>query len=44
MEEAIFLGETPESKKGKYQKLGVLWPDESLNKKATQYIRENNNV
>ena len=37
-----FLGEIPESKKGKYQKLGVLWPDESLNKKATQYIRENN--
>ena len=34
-------GEVPESKQGKYQKSGVPWSDESLNKKAKQYIREN---
>ena len=34
-------GEIPESKQGKYQRSGVLWLDESLNRKATQYIRDN---
>ena len=34
-------GKVPESKQGKYQRSGVLWSDESLNKKAKQYIREN---
>ena len=34
-------GEIPESKQGKYQRSGVLWSDESLNRKATQYIRDN---
>ena len=34
-------GEVPESKQGKYQRSSVLWSDESLNKKAKQYIREN---
>ena len=31
-------GEVPESKQGKYQRSDVLWSDESLNKKARQYI------
>lgn len=34
----------PESKQGKYQRSGVLWSNEDLNKKATRYIRENANV
>lgn len=31
----------PESKQGAYQRSGVLWTSETLNKKATKYIREN---
>ena len=31
-------GEVPESKQGKYQRSGVLWSDEGLNKKAVKYI------
>ena len=34
----------PESKQGKYQRSGVLWSNEDLNKKATRYIRENANI
>ena len=37
-------GEVPEGKQGKYQRSGVLWSDEVLNKKAARYIRENANV
>ena len=37
-------GEIPESKQGKYQRSGILWPNEDLNKKATRFIRENANV
>ena len=37
-------GEIPEGKQGKYQRSGVLWSNEDLNRKATRYIRENANV
>ena len=37
-------GEVPESKQGKYQRSGVLWSNEDLNRKATKYIRENASV
>ena len=37
-------GEIPESKQGKYQRSGVMWSSEELNKKAARYIRENANV
>lgn len=37
-------GQIPESKQGKYQRSGVMWSSEHLNKKASQYIRENANV
>ena len=38
----IFLsGEVPHSKQGQYQRTGVLWKNEDLNKKASRYIREN---
>lgn len=33
-------GEVPDSKQGKYIRSGVLWTQEDLNKKATQYTRE----
>ena len=33
-----------ESKQGKYQRSGVMWSSEELNKKAARYIRENANV
>ena len=34
-------GEVPHSKQGQYQRTGVLWKNEDLNKKASRYIREN---
>ena len=37
-------GEIPESKQGKYQRSGIVWNNEALNKKATRYIREHANV
>ena len=37
-------GEVPESKQGKYQRSGVLWCDEALNRKAARHIRENASV
>ena len=37
-------GEIPESKQGKYQKSGVMWSSEELNKKVVRYGRENANV
>ena len=37
-------GEIPESKQGHYRRTGVLWNNEDLNKKATQYIRSNASV
>ena len=37
-------GEVPGSKQGHYRRSGVLWNNESLNKKASLYIRNNANV
>ena len=37
-------GEIPECKQGKYQRTGVLWTSEELNKIAGDYIRSNSNV
>ena len=37
-------GEIPESKQGRYQRTGVMWGSEDLNKKAVRFIRENANV
>ena len=37
-------GEIPECKQGKYQRSGVLWTNEELNKTAGDYIRGNANV
>ena len=34
-------GSFPDSLQGKYQRSGVLWQNEELNKLATRYIREN---
>ena len=34
-------GEVPRSKQGQYQRTGVLWKNEDLNKKASRYIRDN---
>lgn len=34
-------GVMPESKQGRYQRSGVLWSNEDLNKKATEYVRMN---
>lgn len=34
-------GEFPESKQGKYRRSGVLWFNEELNKKASEYARAN---
>ena len=34
-------GVLPESEHGKHQRTGVIWKDEDLNKKATEYIRSN---
>lgn len=37
-------GKIPEGKQGNYQRSGVLWHNEHLNKKAAKYIRENATV
>lgn len=37
-------GEIPENKQGRYQRRGILWSNEALNKKATIYVRANANV
>ena len=37
-------GIIPESKQGKYQRSGVLWHNETLNKKAMEYVRCNASV
>ena len=37
-------GELPESRQGHYQRSGVLWRNESLNKKAARFIRANSAV
>jgi hypothetical protein len=37
-------GEVLESKQGKYQRSGVLWLDEALNKKAARHNHENASV
>ena len=37
-------GEIPENKQGRYQRRGILWSSESLNKEATKYVRENANM
>ena len=37
-------GVIPDNKQGKYQRSGVLWSSENLNKKAIRYVRNNNNV
>ena len=34
-------GVLPESQQGRYQRSGVLWQNEELNKNATEYVREN---
>ena len=34
-------GDFPESKQGKYRRSGVLWSNEELNKKASEYVRAN---
>ena len=34
-------GDIPESKQGAYQRSGVLWMNETLNKKASRYTSEN---
>ena len=34
----------PDSKQGRYQRTGILWSNEDLNKEAYQYVRENTNV
>ena len=37
-------GSIPDSKQGRYQRTGILWSCEDLNRKATKYVRENANV
>ena len=37
-------GVLPESQEGRYQRTGVLWYNEELNKKAAEYVRENSAV
>ena len=34
-------GILPKSQQGRYQRSGVLWQNEELNKKAVEYVREN---
>lgn len=36
--------QVPDSQQGHYQRTGVLWHDEELNKKATEYVRSHNVV
>ena len=37
-------GVLPESEQGRYQRSGVLWQNEELNKKAVEYVRDNISV
>jgi len=37
-------GQIPDCKQGQYQRTGVLWCSEDLNKKAKTYVRNNCNV
>ena len=37
-------GSIPGNKQGMYERSGVLWSSEELNKKATKYVRENANI
>ena len=37
-------GSIPDNKQGKYQRSGILWSSEELNKKACKCVRENANV
>ena len=37
-------GVLPESQQGRYQRNGVLWNNEELNKRATEYVRQNTAV
>ena len=37
-------GQIPESKQGQYQRSGIVWQNEDLNKKASRYIRENADI
>ena len=37
-------GVLPESEQGRYQRSGVLWQNEELNKKAVEYVRDNVSV
>ena len=37
-------GSFPDTLQGKYQRTGVLWQNEELNKKATRYVREHASV
>jgi hypothetical protein len=37
-------GSIPDNKQGKYQRSGILWSSEDLNRRASKYIRENANV
>ena len=37
-------GEILQNKQGRYQRQGILWSSEELNKKASEYIRANANV
>ena len=34
-------GSFPDTLQGKYQRTGVLWQNEELNKRATRFVREN---
>ena len=36
--------EVPDNQQGRYQQSGVLWLSEELNKRASDYVRENGNV
>lgn len=36
-------GQIPDNQQGKYQRSGVLWTSELLNRKATKFVRENSN-
>ena len=37
-------GSIPDSKQGRYQRSGILWPSEDLNKKAHKFVQENTNM
>ena len=37
-------GKIPESKKGKYERSGILWSCEDLNQKVIEYVRSHGNI